>query len=494
MLGYHPEDLRGNTIAIMTTPQQLLDIDDALVSDSNPARTGGPLDYERCARLHNYLVAYGWMAYHGREAQDLEELFSRPSFFERDRDDSEVPLDRLDAALISFLESIIMPDEAFFYWVYQVVMMPADETFFEEENNLVDKERFIIVYHTSPELGSHTVGLVYDQQRHLATMTLAIESTESVIPVHEHLDMWYPLETILSNWIHMIRIGKITAGPPTKEWPPPYSELGPWKWQPYGAAQVDSAVAAMDRLSAAIEARMPPSSLLPVSRDTPLLTDAELDAASIPKSCFIRSFLTRVKTPRFKTIAPGLMVPHDALAFADRQKFTGLPRNHEFGTVIPSVLIFAAADSSQMVGFNKEIRWLFFTAYDPVPYGDHIPIPAGLYSESVDRGHHDFAEEGFRLLLPFGLRQDLRDNQAARRSDGSLVTPGSVTELFQSGGFYPFGGEWRAQRLERLMDRWWELVESGVWTVGIDGVEGDIDKFQDAGRGAWRDYWIAPGW
>lgn len=162
--------------------------------------------------------------------------------------------------------------------------------------------------------------------------------------------------------------------------------------------------------------------------------------------------------------------------------------------VIPSVLIFVAADSSRTIDFNQEIRWLFFTSDDHVPYSNHDPIPAGLYSESVRRGSYDIAEEGFRLLLPFRLRPDPRDEQAARRSDGSLVTPGSVTELFQHGDFHPFGGEMWAQRLERLMDRWRELVESGVWTVGRDGVEGDIDQFQDADRGAWRDYWIAPDW
>lgn len=58
------------------------------------------------------------------------------------------------------------------------------------------------------------------------------------------------------------------------------------------------------------------------------------------------------------------------------------------------------------------------------------------------------------------------------------------------------GGGWRSQRLERLFKRWTELIESGVWTVGEDGVEGPIDKFGDADNGndAWRDYWITPDW
>lgn len=482
-----------------TTPQQILDIEDALVSDANPARTDGPLDYERCARLHNYLVAYGWMARHGqREEPDLEALSSRPFYFADE--DTDAVRARLDPSLNSFLDLIYAPADGFFYWVNNVVMMLADEYFFEEENDLQDKERFVVIYDTSPELGSHCVGVVYDQQRHRAAFPMTLENSDSVMPIDEHDEMWFPLETILSNWIYMLRIGKVTAGSPEIEAPEEVarSTIGLWSWLAYCPAQVDSTVAAMDRYTAAIEARMPPGSHLPVSRDTPLFTDAELDAASVPKECFIRSVLTRVKTPRFKTIAPGLEVPHDAPAFAARQRFTAVPRDEEeWGKNIPPVLIFAATDTNptRTVNFNQEIRWLFFGPDDDIPFSnDHDPIPTGLYSESVRRRQYDSEEAGFRLLLPFGLRPDFCDENGARMSDGKLVTSGSVTELFQHGVFHPFGGERRAQRLERLMDRWWELVESGVWTVGRDGVEGEIDQFQDADRGAWMDYWIAPDW
>ena len=56
------------------TPQNILDIEDALVSDENPASSNGTLDYARCARLHNYIVAYGWMARHGKDTPDLDAL------------------------------------------------------------------------------------------------------------------------------------------------------------------------------------------------------------------------------------------------------------------------------------------------------------------------------------------------------------------------------------------------------------------------------------
>jgi hypothetical protein len=134
---------------------------------------------------------------------------------------------------------------------------------------------------------------------------MTLENLDSVEPIDEHEDMWYPLETILTNWIYMLRIGKITADSPEgkapEELPKSRSQIGLWSWLPYSPSQVDSTVAAIDRYSAAIEARMPSGSLLPISRDAPLFTDVELDAASIPEECFIRSVLTRIKTPRFQS-------------------------------------------------------------------------------------------------------------------------------------------------------------------------------------------------
>ncbi|KAJ5389941.1 uncharacterized protein N7496_001009 [Penicillium cataractarum] len=483
-----------SSLLLTSTPQTLLDIDDALVSESNPAREDGTFDYERCARLHNYLVAYGWMAHHEREVDDLQELLSRPSFFELEGYDLGVPMHRLNPEMVSFLQSIILPGdrEGLFYWVDSMGVLPADLYFFDQENKLRNRERFVNLHVSWVDLGSHNIGLLFDQKRNRVAIPLVIENLDSISPVKDHLDMWFPLETMLTNWIHMLRIGKVTASPPEEEeYPPRVARLGSWVWQPYSPAQVDSAVDAMNRLSAAIEARMPSKSHLSVSRESPLLTDSELDAASVPENCFIRSVLSKVKTPRFKYIAPGLEVPHDAAAFAARQKFTGLTRHPESPTVIPPVLIFA--NQKRTINFNKEIRYLFFDPHDPIPYDDRDLIPVGLYSEFARRGESDLAEEGFRLLLPFEFRVELWDENSAKKSDGSLVPRGSVSELFQH-GYFPFGGEWRAQRFERLLDRWRELVESGVWKVGKNGVKGGIDRFQEADYGYWKDYWIPPGW
>lgn len=173
----------------------------------------------------------------------------------------------------------------------------------------------------------------------------------------------------------MVHTGKVTVGSTFDD---EMEQNGMWRWQSYSSTQVDTAVAAMDRLSASIEAGMPLESLSSARREKPLFTDEELDSASIPKHCFIRSFLTRVRMPCFKHIAPGLEVPLDAAAFSARQKFTGLPRSPDDASedqYIPTVLIFASADSARTLSFNNGLKSLFFRYDDPVPYGEGIPFP-----------------------------------------------------------------------------------------------------------------------
>ncbi|KAF3491896.1 uncharacterized protein GIQ15_01413 [Arthroderma uncinatum] len=473
-----------------------LDIEDALVSEDNPA-SEGMFDFERCAKLHNYLVALGWMAAHQKKAEDLDELLTRPSFFEVYADNNVEILDnKLDDSMVSFLGSVIIPDFSrgdlgFFYWVSSLVepkeMLVTDTTLLEYEGDETEDGRplFLLLYDTAT--GSHSFGVIYDQQRHRVAFPMYLEDTDFVLPVEEHPEMWHPLETMLTKWIKLIHIGKVTLSetPDTD-----------WIWQPYSAAQVDSAVLAFDRLTAAIEARMSDASLLSIDGDKPLFTEVELDTASVPKSCFIRSVLTRVRTPRFITIAPGLKVPHDAAIFAVNQKFIAIQRRvdrYRPGTMIPPVLIFGPADPNQTINIDKSERYMALNPFEHmglvIPFGDHS-TPAGLYSEAVEQGsYYATNEEGIWLLLPFPLRVDDWSEQGARTGDRNMVKRGTISGLFQQ-GFQPFGGEHHPQSLERLLDKWRELVETGIWTVGDSGVEGGIDTFRDADTGAWKDYLI----
>ncbi|KAJ5899930.1 hypothetical protein N7495_004674 [Penicillium taxi] len=237
----------------------------------------------------------------------------------------------------------------------------------------------------------------------------------------------------------MVRLGRVVAGLPDDS-PPSKSQIGLWSWLPYYDSQIDSTIAAIEHYSAIVTSRMPPGSHLPFS-STPLFTDSDLDIAGVPHTYFIRSLFTRVKTPRFKFIAPCLEVPHNKEVFTNHQKFTNLPYPEKS---IPAVLFFTA---SQTVNLNSEIRRSFKHAHKNkgIPISDGSPIPTGIYSEPVRRDHYDTEETGFRLLLLLTLRIRFYSSDArVRISDGRLITPGSFTELFQHSNFHLFGGEWRS--------------------------------------------------
>ncbi|KAI1104528.1 hypothetical protein F4804DRAFT_341739 [Jackrogersella minutella] len=377
------------------------------------------------------------------------EALERRSFFQHHGDAANEIRSRLGPTLVLFLESIIVSDElpTFYLWVSGVSepreMFPGEEMFSE-----LEADRFLVLY-------ALNTGIKY----HRATMALGIEDIDFTHPVDEHRDLWHPLETVLGNWLQMIEIGKITASQDEA----PDEKYGPWIWHSYGRAQVGSTVTAFERLVIAVENRMSPDQLLDIPGGL-LLNDAGLDAAAVPQECFIRSFLTRARRPRFKRMTPGLDAPHDPQMFAENQRFTVMDSRSEYGIVIPPVLIFAS--TGLYVSINPFCR----VFADLIPRSDGSTL-AGLYSESVERSSAELSEEGSRFILAF-----------------------PVAGLFQH-GFKPFGGEWwRAQRLERLFDKWRELVESGIWIVGPDGVEGSIDTFRDAETGRWDYYRIEPTW
>lgn len=157
-----------------TTPEQIVDIEDALVSDKNPARDEDTLDFERCARLHNYLVAYAYMARNGKNTPDLDALASESWFFNRPNENIEAIRARLNPSLNSFLDAIYDPTPGFFYWVSRLRMELVDEAFPLEDNDFEDKERFVVIYDTTSDLGSHCLGVLYDQLNHRASFPLAI--------------------------------------------------------------------------------------------------------------------------------------------------------------------------------------------------------------------------------------------------------------------------------------------------------------------------------
>lgn len=150
---------------------------------------------------------------------------------------------------------------------------------------------FVSIYDTTDDLGSHCPGVLYDQQLHRGSFPMTLANSESVEPIDVHDDMWFPLETILTHWIYLIRLGKVVSGLPDLgspgRDPTSRSQIGLWSWLPYCDAEVASTIAAIELYSAAVESRMAAKSLLPIS--APLFTDAELDAVRTRNASFAPS-------------------------------------------------------------------------------------------------------------------------------------------------------------------------------------------------------------
>ncbi|KAI1745619.1 hypothetical protein F4680DRAFT_443092 [Xylaria scruposa] len=146
---------------------------------------------------------------------------------------------------------------------------------------------------------------IYSSPSHLTSCCHSTEDVDFVNPVEEYDELWHSLEAVLSNWIYMVQIKKITASQEKA----PNEKFGPWTWHPYSKPQVASTIITFEQLVTTIEERMPVESYMYPAKG-PLLSNKQIDAASIPGNCFVRSFATRARKPRFRMIVLGLEVPH----------------------------------------------------------------------------------------------------------------------------------------------------------------------------------------
>ncbi|KAF6831965.1 hypothetical protein CPLU01_06482 [Colletotrichum plurivorum] len=114
--------------------------------------------------------------------------------------------------------------------------------------------------HSHPDVrgGVSGDGLIYHQRRHLAVFLVHPDDTEHAYHVDDHHDSWKPLETILSNWIALIRLGKVVASARDEPHPSPYDgavKVGNWEWWADDDGQMAECVTAGNQLCEAIEAR-----------------------------------------------------------------------------------------------------------------------------------------------------------------------------------------------------------------------------------------------
>lgn len=312
---------------------------------------------------------------------------------------------------------------------------------------------------------------------------------------------WYPLEVILSAWLDMVDVGKIQAVHSDIE--TDNGKYDPWINLPWSAPQLEETVNTFNLLVDNIESRMPDARQIPspTGRES-LLSEADLDAAHIAPG-FARFFLSKVKRPRFRYIAPGLSIP-DSTSFPS-QPFSSVesdppPDEGEEGPkVIFPILLFRSlesyhapdnGDDDDMHGSGLPFSW---------PYNQIRSYPAGLYFTESDREAGNEFEDGAKLVLPFGIGS----NGFARTSDGARfgenrrspeVEPKDThADLYQP-GYQPFV-EMHEVRLVKVLRSWIGMIERDDWKVGSEGVQGTIEEFREADtEEGWSKFVVPVSW
>ncbi|KAK7959265.1 uncharacterized protein PG986_004119 [Apiospora aurea] len=411
----------------------LPNVDALLVTADNPARTDlEGMDHVRRAALHNYLLHHAWAA----ESRPAAQLYaSGKTFFNDNHPDgwrARALRPRIHPSLAAFLDTALLRPisetwsqdhegvgpEGLFFWASGINADDPEGFFDQGAADLHDEDPdSLVCLYGCNEGGESGGGLYYHQPSHRAAVFLDMWDHDYAMPVAAHPELWHPLETILSNWIELIRIGKVAVVPEHAPDRLLGSGDGLWKWRPYGEGQVATCVGAWDRLCNAIEARIISapgggSDSADMERKA-LLAPSVLDAAAVPARCFARDFLTRARRPRFQCIAPGLLLPpEDEREFAASQPLSGLAR--ESREAVPPVCLFPAALRGED-GRANEVEVTMETANgfyyscrdvltkESISSSSSLVVPAGVYSESVRTNGLDCAAEGFRLLLPYPL-------------------------------------------------------------------------------------------
>lgn len=238
---------------------------------------------------------------------------------------------------------------------------------------------------------------------------------------------------MLSNWTHIVQIGKTTASQDDA----PNEKLGPCTWQPYSEAQVDSAVVAFERLTASIEERMAAIHRLSL-REGSLLSDEDSYAASVPSGCVIRSLLARARKSRFRMVAPRLEVPHDPAAFTEHQEFTAMNASSEYVTTTtphpPSPYLRARRTICRR---SRRARSICV----------HRLTPSASQSETVSRGATAPSSRACTRSLSSGLPSTMRKKGSGCyfRSDSATLGKGKgkgrVVARGRAMGCWYLGGE-----------------------------------------------------
>jgi hypothetical protein len=317
------------------------------------------------------------------------------------------------------------------------------------------------------------------------------------------------LETVLSVYIDMIARGKAVAlhktvvgydhiffphpddgslvhadlhpAPPPRADPATGAQRGlhtynPWTLVPYTTRDLEETLNAWGDLLDAIEERTLQLDAIPSRPDQGIFTSEDLQSTSLRVDGFAWNFFLRARKPAFTYIGPGLRLP--TLEELGRGLFP-LDESYEADSASDSESTLVSP-VSVLIGSQNAASWLGY------PYAEMTPIPWGVYLDACELDGPCPFEDGCRLVLPYPLGK----HGFARKPDGSLLNSGvsdGHAELYQLGQ-NPFILDHSSQLLSSLK-QFFGHIQTSMWKVGADGVEGDANAFREADTAStrWQD-------
>lgn len=297
---------------------------------------------------------------------------------------------------------------------------------------------------------------------------------------------WYPLERALRLWLRQYEVGKFQPS----SYDASISRDANLRYIP---SDLTINLTAYHNLLGAIQARSPGGGS---TVGEPGLVDVEiLDRFHIHG--FMRDFLLRARRPSFPFVAPGIRIPTSAwlddLLTRDRGS-ERYRRVRDDDHLVPTdddvdvdVDDYTGEPLPLFPGPPMQSR---SDAFENGGGGPSYTHGRGKYLVGATSGLYLWPEvplsaDHVVFVMPYPVNQkgyiEYGNSGWNRRQQQQHVVPDHIVTndaLYQHGQC-PFGLS-HSPRLFTVLNNWTEMVRSGTWAVGREGVQGGIDVFRDA--------------
>ncbi|KAL3703428.1 hypothetical protein TMatcc_010617 [Talaromyces marneffei ATCC 18224] len=427
-----------------------------------------------CASLHNKIISFLTA-----QAPAHNNLIVH-NFFDAYGDEANTIRDRLSGPLITFLENIdIMisndPRSSPVMNFAPHLCMPNPNEFWALNGGLPDlsgkeHENWVVLYLATEE----ELGIYMDLDTHLCTWQ------REVMP---WMRTWVPAPNSLQLWLNLYESDKFQPSVGLE------AISNTAYHRRYIAADLTRDLKAYHNLLVAIQDRSP-GSTASISNKPGLFDEEILDRFRI--SGFLRDFLLNARRPNFMYIAPGLQIP-SATWFQETLDADQGSERYNFVRRDGKVLRDDEPWEPDWMQRGSSSNWV----------GEPLPLFPGPKIESVsaafERENVKFpvnkisglyswpdliSQDAVRLILP----NPIGDNGWVRDGNPDAITDADTEDvpesLVNNDSLYQYG--WcpfllsHGPHLSMILDNWRQLVDTGEWSVGSDGVEGGMEVFRHA--------------